>query len=264
MTEPGADCDLAMSPQQQRFSRQGGLAAYKDLLVADRCWLTFSCFEVFNLLFSGMPSIAGIAARSVFLPFFCKRFGKKTVIGRGVTIRQPSRIAFGRGVIVDDYAMIDVRSPADGRTTEVGIDIGDHVLIGRASLVTTKGGLIKLGDACNISSSCRIATRSRIEIGESTLIAAYCYIGCGNHSIDDLSKPIIEQQMDVRGGVKIGKHVWIGARATILDGVTIGDNAVVGAHSLVREDVPANAVVAGTPARVIRYRGEQGGARSES
>ena len=55
-------------------------------------------------------------------------------------------------------------------------------------------------------------------------------------------------------GLVIGKNVWIGARVTILDGVKIGDNAIIGAHSFVREDVPANAVVAGVPAKLIKIR----------
>ncbi|MCB0322363.1 MAG: acyltransferase [Bdellovibrionales bacterium] len=58
--------------------------------------------------------------------------------------------------------------------------------------------------------------------------------------------------MELKGGVRIGKHCWIGTRATILDGVTIGDHAVVGAHSLVREDVPPGAVVAGVPAKIVK------------
>lgn len=52
--------------------------------------------------------------------------------------------------------------------------------------------------------------------------------------------------------IEIGKHVWIGAGATILKGVSIGDNAVIGAGSVVTRDVPANTIVAGNPARVIR------------
>lgn len=52
--------------------------------------------------------------------------------------------------------------------------------------------------------------------------------------------------------IEIGKHVWIGAGATILKGVTIGDNAIVGAGSIVTRDVPANTIVAGNPARIIR------------
>jgi acetyltransferase-like isoleucine patch superfamily enzyme len=81
------------------------------------------------------------------------------------------------------------------------------------------------------------------------LIAAYAYIGPGNHQLDEEGKPLIAENMVKKGGVTIGDNAWIGTRATILDGVTIGKNAVVGAHSLVREDVPEGAVVAGTPAK---------------
>ena len=56
----------------------------------------------------------------------------------------------------------------------------------------------------------------------------------------------------ITASIEIGKHVWIGAGATILKGVSIGDNAVVGAGSVVTRDVPANTIVAGNPARVIR------------
>lgn len=54
--------------------------------------------------------------------------------------------------------------------------------------------------------------------------------------------------------VVIGKYVWIGARATILPGVTIGDGAVIGAGSVVTKDVPSCAVVGGNPAKVVKYR----------
>lgn len=53
--------------------------------------------------------------------------------------------------------------------------------------------------------------------------------------------------------IKIGKHVWIGSNATVCPGVTIGDGAVVAAGAVVVKDVPANAVVGGVPAKLIRY-----------
>ena len=67
---------------------------------------------------------------------------------------------------------------------------------------------------------------------------------------EDLS----DQPMEIKGGVKIGKNVWIGTKATIMDGVTIGDGAIIGAHSLVKSDVPALAVAVGAPARIIQKK----------
>ena len=248
-----------MTPQQKRFSADNPsrLAVYRDLMVGEKGWGALLGFELYHLLALGLGSLGGVCLRSALLPLFCRSFGKGSIIGKGVTIRQPYRISIGRSVIIDDYAVLDVRSPHIPNE-EVGIEIDDHAMIGRGSIVSTKGGFIRLGRAVNISSNCRVATRSRIEIGDSVLIAAYVYIGCGNHSFTDATQPIMEQGMIVKGGVSIGANSWIGTRATILDGVTIGENAVVGAHSLVKDDVPANAIVAGTPARLIRMRGEAG------
>lgn len=248
--------NLAMSPQQRRFSAEktASLDAYRELIVGNKSWVYFSAFEFYNLFFSNMPSIVGYGMRRLCLPLFLRDSRRNLTIGRGLTIRQPQRIFFGQNVIIDDYATLDVRCQTPSRSSdEVGIEIGNHVFIGRFSMIVAKDGNISLGSACNISSFCRIATQSRIEIGESVLIAAYAYIGPGNHR-DDFGKPIIEQEMEVRGGVKIGANSWIGAHATVLDGVTIGKDVIVGAHSLVRENVPDRAVVAGIPARIIRYR----------
>ncbi|HQH27176.1 MAG TPA: acyltransferase [Oligoflexia bacterium] len=252
------DNDIAMSPQQRRFSSRGlsRLDTYRELIVAEKSWLSLLGFECYNLFLSGLAGLPGMAARSLILPLFCRRFGTGSVCGRGVTLRQPCRISIGKSVVIDEYAVLDVRSPKE-QFAEAGIQIGDHALIGRGSIISSKGGIIRLGSACNISSGCRIATRSGIEIGESVLIAAYVYIGCGNHRFEKLDQPIIEQEMEVRGGVKIGSNSWIGTRATILDGVTIGRNAVIGAHSLVREDVPDNAIAAGSPARILRFRTDE-------
>lgn len=245
----------ALSLQQKRFSG-GGARKYREFLVGEACLGHFIGFELYNLFLMDLPTVLGLGLRRLTLPLLLKSGGKKAVIGRGVTLRQPARITLGSGVILDDFAVLDYRAEADPTSLEpLGITLEDHVLIGRSSILVAKGGSITLRSGCNVSSHCRIATQSRVVIGESTLVAAYAYIGPGNHAVDDPTRPIIEQDMDIRGGVSIGKNCWIGTRATILDGVTIGDNAVVGAHSLVREDVPANAIVAGAPARVIKIRG---------
>lgn len=247
--------EIAMSPQQKRFHDEGKskLALYKEMIVGDQSWLTLAGYELTQLLFGNTPTLLGYGARSVLLPMFLKSSGKGLMVGRGVNIRQPHRISIGKSVFIDDYATLDVRAFSDSGP-EVGIEIQDKALVGRHSVILSRNGKVKLGAACNISSYCRIASETGIDIGESVLIAAYVYIGPGNHGHADPNVPIIEQAMDRRGGVKIGKNSWIGTRATILDGVTIGEGAIVGAHSLVKEDVPDRAIVAGTPAKIIRSR----------
>lgn len=239
----------AMTPQQARLTGHKGsaLALYRELAVGKESYLFLICFELVIVLLSNLAGFAGLALRALLFPGFLKRCGRRPAFGRGVLIRNPRSITLGSKVIVDDFAALDVRGE------HAGIEIGDHAMIGRFSTLVAKGGKIVLHNGVNVGSYCRIGTQSRVEIGESTLIAAFCYIGPGNHQHGDDGRPLIEQPMEIRGGVKIGKHVWIGTGCTILDGVSIGDGAVVGAHSLVREDVPAHAVVAGTPARIIKH-----------
>jgi acetyltransferase-like isoleucine patch superfamily enzyme len=240
-----------MTEQQRRYTA-GGLGAYRDLTVGSASLLHFLGFELYSMVAGPLGGALGYATRAALLPFFLRSSSGKVVVGRNVTIRQPKRVSCGKGVVLDDFSVLDVR--ITGRGDGAGIQIEENVLVGRNSLIVAKDGEIILRRACNISSFCRIATQSRIEIGESVLIAAYVYIGPGNHIASDPSQPLISQGMDIRGGVTIGDHAWIGAHSTVLDGVKIGKHAIIGAHSLVREDVPENAIVAGVPAKVIRYR----------
>jgi len=74
-----------------------------------------------------------------------------------------------------------------------------------------------------------------------------------DHGMVEVERPIREQGIYKRD-VNIGHNVWVGYGACILRGVSVGDNSIVGTNSVVTRDVPANAVVAGVPARVIRMR----------
>lgn len=237
----------AMTPQQRRFTTSNSpLAAYKELLVgSESSWCHLAWYEAITTL-GAIPGGLGMALRMGLYPFLLGTSSGRPAIGRGVVIRHPRKLHFGRRVILDDYSCVEARGEG------AQVVLGDHVVIGRFSTVAAKGGRIALGNGVNVGSYCRIATQSEISIGESTLIAAFCYLGPGNHQRGDSDTPLIEQDMDIRGGVSIGSHVWIGAHTTIVDGVTIGDGAIVGAHSLVRDDVPPGRVVAGVPARVIR------------
>jgi acetyltransferase-like isoleucine patch superfamily enzyme len=243
----------AMTPTQRSFTTGQSLSSYRRISVGGGSWIEFAALELYNLVISPLPSIVGLGLRRLLLPFLLGHAAGPPVVGCGVGLRVPRRIRLGRGVVLDDFSLVDVRAD-ENSPAEVGIDIGDRVFIGRFSAICSKFGKIRLGNGCNIGSFSRVATESSIEIGESVLISTYCYIGGGNHLAENLDRPIIEQGMDIRGGVKIGANSWIGTKATIVDGVTVGRDAIVGAHSLVLQDVPDRAIVAGTPAKIIRMR----------
>ncbi|MCB2204264.1 acyltransferase [bacterium] len=105
-----------------------------------------------------------------------------------------------------------------------------------------------------ISQHCTVS--GSVRIGDDTLIGGFVTIIDGNHVTRNAERSIREQ-----GGkqvpIEIGSDVWIGSNAVILQGVNIGDHAVVAANATVTKDVPEYAVVAGTPARVIRDRREE-------
>lgn len=239
-----------MTPQQRALTdeRRSGMRLYRELAVGEAGLGTLLYYELCTTFFSGLGGLLGYGARSVLYRPLFRSCGRRPAIGRHVVIRNPKAITIGKKLLLDDYAVLDTRG-ADG-----AIELGDFVSVGRFTSIVSKHGRVTFENGVNVGSYCRIATQSRVRVGESTLVAAYCYIGPGNHQHTDDGRPLIEQPMDIRGGVDIGKNVWIGARTTILDGVTIGDEAIVGAHSLVREDVPPGAVVVGSPARVVRTR----------
>ena len=123
--------------------------------------------------------------------------------------------------------------------------VGKRVTIGSdSSLLAIKNGIIKLGDNVYFNGGIISSTLS-VELGNDVIVSADALIidhnGFGLDGNPPVEKP-----------VKIGNHVWIGVRATILKGVTIGDNSVIGAASVVAEDVEPNSIVVGNPARRIR------------
>lgn len=249
-----------MSQQQRRFS--GGLGRkmklYREFMLGPHS-SRFSLFsyELYQILCSDVQGAIGLGLRGAFLPCFLKAGGRSLALGRGVTIRQPGAVTLGSNVIIEEFATLDIRSIKDENGFFNGsITLGDNVLIGRNSILVAKGGSISLGQAVNVSSFCRIATETQITVEDSVLIAAYSYIGPGNHLPIAADSAVMEGKMDHRGGVTIKKGAWIGAHSTVLDGVTVGEGAIVGAHSLVREDVPDFAIVAGIPAKIVRMRGE--------
>lgn len=125
----------------------------------------------------------------------------------------------------------------------IGVEMGRYSYMGKNNSVTNT----KIGSFCSI--------------------ASYCAIGGGAHDLSTVStspvfhagrngfgKNLGSLQTELNRQVTIGNDVWVGEAVFINDGLTIGDGAVIGAHSVVTHDVPPYAIVAGAPARILRYR----------
>lgn len=116
--------------------------------------------------------------------------------------------------------------------------------------------LVLIGNNCHFQNDCKLfGCGGGIEVGEGTIFSHEIQVFARNHYYDgeDLKLLPYDERYFCKK-VVIGKYVWVGARATILPGVTIGDGAVIGAGSVVTKDVPPCAVVGGNPAKIIKYR----------
>lgn len=112
------------------------------------------------------------------------------------------------------------------------------------------GRNIKLGRNVFINSGCCFQDQGGIEIGDDCLIGHQVVLATLNHDFDPQKRGNMTP-----APIRLGRRVWIGAHATILPGVTIGDNAVVAAGAVVTKDLPPNAVAGGVPARVLKKIG---------
>jgi teichuronic acid biosynthesis glycosyltransferase TuaH len=132
------------------------------------------------------------------------------------------------------------------------VAFGDGCVIDRGMTVEAVG-VLTVGPQTIFGHHCTLASRSSVRIGAGCMFAEMVSVRDHDHRSDDPTRPFREQGYDVKP-VVIGSNVWLGAKVTVLKGVTIGDNTVVGAHAVVTRDLPANVVAAGVPARVIRSR----------
>jgi acetyltransferase-like isoleucine patch superfamily enzyme len=131
--------------------------------------------------------------------------------------------------------------------------VGRWAWIGHGTKIRVHEGTVSIGAKTVLGQECTISAYQRVSIGRECIVADRAMLIDFDHGVVEVERPIRLQGIYKRD-VHVGHNVWLGYGACVLRGVSIGDNCVVGTNAVVTHDMPADAVVAGVPARVIRMR----------
>ena len=133
------------------------------------------------------------------------------------------------------------------------MEIGRWVHIGDGTAIRCHEGSMRIGDKVVFGRNNTLNCYLDVEIGAATLVADWVYVTDFDHRTEDVHAPIKDQGI-VKSPVRIGPDCWLGVKVSVLRGSRIGRGTVLGAHALVRGDVPEYAIAVGAPARVVRDR----------
>jgi acetyltransferase-like isoleucine patch superfamily enzyme len=150
-----------------------------------------------------------------------------------------------------------VRWPVHGNLLEAlregRLEIGAQTLLEPGVWLTAPGAArIRIGEGTFLNLGVMVAAVELVEIGSHCMFANGCFISDGSHRFDDPDKPVTWQGFTSKGPTRVGDNVWCGANVVIATGVTVGERCVIGANSVVTQDMPPFSLAAGAPARVLR------------
>lgn len=173
---------------------------------------------------------------------FLRHYLRRWYLGRGLK-RLGTGAIFGTGLLIIGPQNISVGS---------NFSCWRH-----CTIAACDDGVIEIGDrvALNANVYLNACTGGRIVLGDDVLVAPNVVMRTSDHITVDRDRPI-RQQGHISGEIIVENDVWIGANATIVGGVRIGQGAVVGAGAVVTRDVEPYTIVGGVPARFIKQRGE--------
>lgn len=163
------------------------------------------------------------------------------------------KIKCGKNLNLMEYSTINALSYD-------GVEIGDNFTLGKYAMIECTGVLrnvgncIKIGNNVGINHYCFIGVRGDIEIGDNVIFGPRVNVFSENHNFDRTDIPIKEQGV-TKDKTVIGNDVWIGANASIMSGVKIGDGCIIAAGAVVSKDVEDFSIVGGVPAKLIKKRG---------
>ena len=178
------------------------------------------------------------------------KFGRKIFIGKNCKVRNTRGIITGNNITFDDYVNID------GFAKEKVI-LGDNVKIGKYSIISCTSHMskygkgIKIGNNSSCGQFCEFGAAGGITIGNDVIMGGYISFHSENHNYDN-PKLLIREQGVSSIGITLGNNIWVGAKATFLDGAKVGNNCVVAAGALVTKEFPDNVIIGGVPAKIIK------------
>jgi acetyltransferase-like isoleucine patch superfamily enzyme len=164
-------------------------------------------------------------------------------------VLQHPDVQFGAHIFIGDRVVI--YGAGDGGP----VSLGDRVTVyADVTIETSERATVTVGAETSIHTRCQLmAHKGSIRIGRGVALAAGCALYPYDHGIAG-HVPIRRQPVHSKGDIVIGDEAWLGTAVIVLAGVTIGEGAVVGAGSVVTDDVPDYAIAVGVPARVVKFR----------
>jgi acetyltransferase-like isoleucine patch superfamily enzyme len=175
---------------------------------------------------------------------------QKVFLGKNCNISHKPNILFRKNVTIENDVTIDGYAKNK-------LIFGNNVKVGAYSLVSCTSHLSKYGVGLTIGNNSafgrftEFGAAGGIEIGDDVIAGSYISFHSENHNFSDSSLLIRDQGVTSKG-IKIGNNVWIGAKATFLDGSIIGNNCVVAAGAVVNGIFPNNVIIGGVPAKILK------------
>lgn len=203
-------------------------------------------------LFSLLVSKSSQLLRGYMLKATLNKSVGTIFLGRGCKIKHRHLITVGKTLTLGDHVEINALS-------NEGVIIGNNVSIQKNTIIECTGVIRDIGEGLVIGNNTGIAqnafiqVRGKVVIGNDVIFGPNVSIFSETHIFDNPDLPV-RVQGETRKGVIIEDGAWLGTRAVILDGVTVGRNSIVAAGAIVTENVPPGAIVGGVPARILKQR----------
>ncbi len=229
------------------------LSKYQHIIVGDESYLFLIYFELCALL-GKFPGALGILMRKLFWPRLFGSCGDGVMFADNIVLRQPKRIHLGNNVIISEFCVLDARHDDEDEV----ITLDDDVMLSTNVMISCKNGCIKIGKRTGLSAQTIIHATNDcpVNIGDDVIIGPQSYISAGgNYHFDQLDIPIREQGINPDGGITLKDNIWLGAKVTVLGGVTMESGSIAGAGAVVNKSIAANVICGGVPAKLIKTRG---------